>query len=91
MISYMEVCDRIEAMIEAEKSGNTSSFIFKWLIDYQGLLTSNSKDWKDSQYNVKVLWEDNSMTWEPLLTMKVDDPITCADYGREKGLLDIMG
>ena len=85
---YMDVCDRIETMIEAEESGDTSIFTFKKIIDHQGPLTPSSKDWKGSQYNVNVLWEDNSETWEPLLTMKVDDPITCAD--REKGLLDIM-
>ena len=29
IMSYVEVCDRIEAMIEAEQSGNTSIFTFK--------------------------------------------------------------
>ena len=28
-MSYVEVCDRIEAMIEAEESGDISIFIFK--------------------------------------------------------------
>ena len=91
MMSYVEVCDRIEAMIEAEESGDTSIFTVKKLLDHQGPLTSNSKDWKGSQYNVKVLWEDNSETWEPLLTMKVDDPITWSEYALEKGLLQTTG
>ena len=29
IMSYVEVCDRIEAMIEAEQSGDTSIFTFK--------------------------------------------------------------
>ena len=29
VMSYVEVCDRIEAMIETEQSGNTSIFTFK--------------------------------------------------------------
>ena len=91
VMSYVEVCDRIEAMIEVEESGATSNFTFKKLIDHQGPLTSSSKDWKGSQYNVKVLWEDNSETWEALSTMKVDDPITCAKYALEKGLLKTTG
>ena len=40
VMSYAEVCDRIEAMIEAEESGDTSIFTFKELIDHQGPLTS---------------------------------------------------
>ena len=55
VMSYVEVCDRIEAMIEAEESGDTSIFTFKKLLDHQDPLTFTSKDWKGSQYNVKVL------------------------------------
>ena len=91
MMSYVKVCDRIKAMIEAEESGDTSIFIFQKLIDHQDPLTSSSKHWKGSQYNVQVLWEDNSVTWEPLLTMKVDDSITCAEYSLEKALLQTTG
>ena len=29
VMSYVEVCDRIEAMIETEQSGDTSIFTFK--------------------------------------------------------------
>ena len=32
IMSYIEVCDRIEAMIEAEQSGNTSVFTFKKIL-----------------------------------------------------------
>ena len=40
-MSYVEVCDRIEAMIEAEQTGDTSIFIFKKVLDHQGLLNSD--------------------------------------------------
>ena len=90
-MSYVEVCDRIEAMIEAEQSGDTSIFTFKKILDHQGLLKSDSSNWKGSSYNVKVLWEDNSETWEPLSVMKVDNPITCAEYADSKNLLSTHG
>ena len=91
IMSYVEVCDKIEAMIQAEESGDTSIFTFKKILDHRSPLTSRSSDWKGSTYNVKVLWEDNQETWEPLLVLKVDDPITCAEYARENNLLSTMG
>ena len=90
-MSYVEVCDRVDAMIEAEESGDTSIFTFKKILDHQGPLTSRSSEWKGSNYNIKVLWEHNLETWEPLGVMKVDNPITCAEYAREKNLLSTMG
>ena len=74
-------------MIQAEESGDTSIFKFKKILDHQGLLTSRSSGWKGSTYNVKVLWEDNQETWEPLSVLKVDDPITCTEYARGHNLL----
>ena len=73
VMSYVEVCDRIEAMIEAEQSGNTSIFTFKRILDHHSPLKLDSPNWKGSSYNVKVLWEDNSET-QPLSVMKVDTP-----------------
>ena len=91
VMSYVEVCNRIEAMIEAEQSGDTSIFALKKIFNHQGPLKSDSLNWKVSSYNVKVLWEDNSETWEPLSVMKVDNLITCAEYADNKDLLDTHG
>ena len=35
VMSYVEVCDRIEAMIEAEQSGDISIFTYKKILDHQ--------------------------------------------------------
>ena len=90
-MSYVEVCDRIETMIEAEQSGNTSIFTFKKILEHEGPLKSDAPNWKGSSYNVKILWEDNSETWEPLLVIKVDNPITCAEYADNMKLLNTHG
>ena len=34
-MSYVEVCDHIEAMIEAEEKGDTSIFTFKKLLGHE--------------------------------------------------------
>ena len=36
-------------------------------------------------------WEDGSYTYEPLLQLKADDPVTVALYAKQKGLLDKPG
>ena len=35
-MSYVEVCDMIEAMTETEQSGDTFIFPFKKILDHQG-------------------------------------------------------
>ena len=46
IMSYVEVCDYIEAMIEAEEKGDTSIFTFKNILDHEGSLTSRSENYK---------------------------------------------
>jgi hypothetical protein len=41
--------------------------------------------------NEMVEWEDGSITYEPLTTIAADDPVTCALYAKEKGLLQTDG
>ena len=79
IMTYVEVCDHIEAMIESENTGDNSLYTFKEIIGHQGPLTPSSPEWKGSIYNVHTLWEDNTKTWEPLGVMATDDPITCAN------------
>ena len=66
IMTYVEVCDHIEAMIEAENNGENSIYTFKEIIGHQGPLTPSSPEWKGSIYNIHTLGEDNTKTWEPL-------------------------
>ena len=36
-------------------------------------------------------WENGEKTWEPLKIIGMDDPVTCALYGKEHKLLDEPG
>jgi hypothetical protein len=65
---------------------------YKRISGQEGPLNKNHSSWKGDKYNVKVEWEKNGeVSYEPLQTIAVDDPVTCAIYAREHGLLDIDG
>lgn len=54
----------------------------------------NEKDmqYQGSLYNVRIEWaDDHEDTWEPLHSIALDDPVTCACFGYEYGLLDCRG
>ncbi len=46
---------------------------------------------KDGKWEVRVLWEDGSETWEPLSVIFADDPITVSRYAWNEDLLDTPG
>jgi hypothetical protein len=43
------------------------------------------------QYDLLIEWENGEITKEPLKVIATDDPVTCAVYARENGLLDKTG
>ena len=42
-------------------------------------------------YNLTIEWENGETTNEPLQAIAKDDPVTCAIYAKENGLLDLPG
>ena len=46
---------------------------------------------KAGAWQVQVTWSDGSSTWEPLSTISVDDPVSCARYAKEHNLLNTQG
>ena len=94
LMSYVELCDKIEEMMleDARKELDGESFtFFKEITGHVGPLTSQSKNWKGSTWNVLPRWEDGSITEEPLNLFMEDDPMTCAAYAKKHGLLDTRG
>ena len=57
----------------------------------EGPLTKRHPSYKGSSYNVKILWEDGSETYEPLDGIAKDTPVLCALYGQRANLLDTPG
>ena len=43
-------------------------------------------DEKEKIYTLKILWENNEVTWEPMVSIKSTDPLTLAEYAHKFGL-----
>jgi hypothetical protein len=42
-------------------------------------------------YNIMIEWENGETTSEPLKAIAKDDPVKCAIYAKDNGLLDLPG
>ena len=64
---------------------------YKNIIGHQGPLSPTDESYNGSTYNVQMEWENGEVTFEPLSIIAADDPVTCAIYARDHGLLDLPG
>mmetsp|Transcript_5060 Transcript_5060/g.7746 ORF Transcript_5060/g.7746 Transcript_5060/m.7746 type:complete len:562 (-) Transcript_5060:1187-2872(-) len=86
-IAYADILRYIEKDSEQEET----LWKFKRIVAHEGPLRTNHPNYKGSRYNVRIEWEDSSITSEPLDIIASDDPVTCAIYARENELLDTTG
>ena len=91
IVDYNTVLDHVNSQLEKETNDDETFYNFKAIVGHQGPLRSSHPDYKGSSYNVMVEWEDGSKTYEPLAQMIADDPVTCALYAKEQGLLNQPG
>ena len=91
IISYNELCDIVAEQHDAEANGEMDVYTFQKILDFQGPLKSSDPKYMGSAYNVKVLWTDGSITWEPLAVMIKSDPVTLAQFAKEHDMLDKPG
>ena len=80
-------------MLEYIQRDEESDIVWKYksIIGHQGPLTQNDPSYKGSRWNVMLEWETGEVTYEPLNLIAKDDPVTCAIYARDHGLLDQDG
>ena len=64
---------------------------YKGIVSHQGPLTKEHPDYNGSSYNVMVEWENGEITAEPLKVLAADDPVSCAIYAKNNGLLNEPG
>jgi hypothetical protein len=64
---------------------------FKDIVAHEGPLKPTDPSYNGSPYNVFVVWEDQSHTYEPLHIIGANCPVVCAAYGKRNGLLDKPG
>ena len=91
VITYTELSDLVDQQNTAEDLNPDRPWIYKSVKAHQGPLHTKHPNYKGSKYNLLVLWEDGTETYEPLVTMIKDDPVTVADYAKKNGLLDTPG
>jgi hypothetical protein len=75
----------------AKDDKNDIIWKFKRIVSHQDPLTPKHHNYKGSTYNVMVEWENGDTTMEPLQIIAQDDPVTCAIYAKNNGLLDTPG
>jgi Reverse transcriptase (RNA-dependent DNA polymerase) len=64
---------------------------FRRIISHNGPFQANHPEYKGSQYNLMIEWENGAITTEPLAIISADNQVTCAIYAKDHGLLDKPG
>ena len=90
IMSYNQLCDLVAEQHDQEPADG-SLFKFREISDHSDPLKPSDPMYMGSTYNVKVLWEDGTSTWEPLGEMIACDPATMAAYAKEHDLLETPG
>ena len=90
--AYEEILTYAEVLEHIERDENTEVlWKFKRISNHEGPLKPGQPNYKGSQWNVMVEWENGEITSEPLTAFAADSPVVCAVYAKEHGLLDTDG
>ena len=87
ILTYNEILEYITKNKEQDED-QAIVWKFKHIAGHQGPLNKGDPKYNGSKFNVRVEWETGESTYEPLDVISADDPITCAIYAKEKGLLN---
>jgi len=87
ILSYNEILN----YIEQQDDDGTKVWQFCRITAHEGPLRPTDPSYKGSKYNIMIEWENGEITSEPLTLIAADDPVTCAIYAKENGLLDLDG
>jgi hypothetical protein len=75
----------------ARDEENNNVWKFSRIVAHEGPLKPGHRNYKGSQYNVMIEWENGETSVEPLRLIVADNPVMCAIYARDNGLLDLPG
>ena len=90
ILTYSEILEYI-AKNEEQDGDQAIVWKFKRIAGHQGPLIRGDPGYNGSKFNVLVEWETGESTYEPLDAIAAENPVTCAIYAKEKGLLDEPG
>jgi hypothetical protein len=92
IVGYNELVQRLNQQIQDEFTEDGEQiWKFRQISGHQGPLASTDPSYKGCNWNVLVEWETGEVTYEPLNVIAQDDPVTCAIYAKNNGLLDTPG
>jgi hypothetical protein len=92
IVGYNEVITALNRQLDAELDEDDSQmWKFRQITGHQGPLKPGDPAYKGCAWNVLIEWETGETTYEPLNTIAQDDPMTCAVYAKNNGLLDTPG
>ena len=91
IVGYNEVIDQLNYQNDEINDDGEKTWRFKQITAHQGPLSRDDKDYNGCLYNVLVEWETGETTYEPLNIIARDDPVSCAIYAKNNGLLDTPG
>jgi hypothetical protein len=81
----------VESVPASASHSSSSVYEFDKILAHEGPLSWKSQNYHGSAYNVKVLWSDKTITWEPLSRIAEDAPEIVSQYGQENNLLHKHG
>ena len=87
ILTYNEILN----YIEQHDDDGTKVWKFRCITAHEGPLKPSDPTYKGSKYNIMIKWENGEVTSEPLAIIATDDPVTCAIYAKENGLLGLDG
>lgn len=82
IMHYNELLHEWEKAEAKKNDPDEKLWTFKEIIDHHHRSNKNE---------IKILWEDDTETWEPLSVFAREDPITCAEYALKKDILHLHG
>ena len=82
LILYNQLMDFLEQTSEPKELGD-GYFKFRGMKPPLGPLGPDHPDYKGSSYDLLVEWETGKVTHETLTQMSMDNPGSCAEYGKK--------
>ena len=86
VITYNRLLEHLE-----RDETNPIVWRFRRIVAHEGPLAKSHDKYMGSSYNLLIEWETGERTSIPLTIAIEDDPVTCAIYAKENGLLDTPG
>ena len=88
LVAYNEVLN----FIEDEFAGEDDTWQFKSILAHQGPFTKDDPQYKGTQWNVLIHWENGEKSWQALSVFNgTDGKVTLAEYALKHNMLDTPG